>query len=432
MKPNWNNQSVFIGDNIDIMRAMNTESVDQICTDPPFNKNKRFDHVFGGKKEKGFDDAWTMDDERKEEFEDLRKWKPALFQVCRLAGLMHSRGMQGYLVFMATRLIECHRLLKETGSMYLHCDHSANAYLRMLMDGVFGQENFRNEIVWSYGKTSNAAAKKFLRGNDTILFYCKNAKVATFNPQFETRLSTRKQQLVDVGYNTKNMNGQRYLYIYDEGKVEAKIKSGKIEISEFDIVRRVDTTKGNALTTVWEIDHLNSQSKEKSGWATQKPLKLYSRMIEASSNPGDVVFDPFCGCATTLVAAENAGRQWVGIDRHPEAEKQVVQQLTKLNEGSEDWMRKVNIERKPPKRQRKMLTAKQREQAFRYLFVKQDGKCLGCGHAPGKKYMHIDHDRPIARGGDNDIGNLQLLCGPCNIKKGKGTMEELLKKLGKE
>lgn len=283
MKPNWNNQSVFIGDNIDIMRAMNTESVDQICTDPPFNKNKRFDHVFGGKKERGFEDAWTMDDERKEEFEDLRQWKPNLFQVCRLAGQMHSRGMQGYLVFMATRLIECHRLLKETGSMYLHCDHSANAYLRMLMDGVFGQENFRNEIVWSYGKTSNAAAKKFLRGNDTILFYCKNAKVATFNPQFETRLSTRKQQLVDVGYNTKNMNGQRYLYIYDEEKVDAKVKSGKIKMDEFDIVRQVDTTKGNALTTVWEIDHLNSQSKEKSGWATQKPLALYSRMILASS-----------------------------------------------------------------------------------------------------------------------------------------------------
>ena len=402
MKPNWKNQTVFIGDNIDIMRAMNTESVDQICTDPPFNKNKRFDHVFGGKKERGFDDAWTMDDARKEEFEDLRQWKPALFQVCRLAGLMHSKGMQGYLVFMATRLIECHRLLKETGSMYLHCDHSANVYLRLLMDGIFGEKNFLNEIAWCYSTPANTR-KWFPRKHDTIFSYAKKKGMNTFNLDAVRVPYARGSKLDGKGWET----GQKY--------------------------SKEDVEKGKVMTDWWpDCTPVQRLIKERSGWATQKPLALYSRMILASSNPGDVIFDPFCGCATTLVAAENAGRQWIGIDRHEEAEKQVVQQLNKLNEGSEDWLRKVNIERKPPKRQRKMLTAKQREQAFRYLFTKQDGKCLGCGHAPGKKYMHIDHDRPIARGGDNDIGNLQLLCGPCNIKKGHGTMEELLKKLGME
>lgn len=406
MKPNWNNQSVFIGDNIDIMRAMNTESVDQICTDPPFNSNKRHDHVFGGKREFGFEDAWTMDDERKEEFEDLRQWKPALFQVCRLAGLMHSKGMQGYLVFMATRLIECHRILKETGSMYLHCDHSANTYLRMLMDGIFGEKNFMNEIVWHYSNLS-AAKRHFPRKHDTILVFAKKKGIHTFNPDD-----------VRVPYSESSKNRVKY-----KGSGFAKKAKGSWINKD-----------GKIPDSVWEIPLL--KGNERSGWATQKPLKLYTRMILASSNPGDVVFDPFCGCATTLVAAENAGRQWVGCDRHPEAKKQIIKQLEKLNEGSEDWQRKVNIidvkRDGLPKRQRKMLTAKQRESAFSYLFTKQDGKCLGCGHAPGKKYMHIDHNRPIARGGDNEIGNLQLLCGPCNIKKGKGTMEELLKKLGKE
>ena len=183
MRPNWNNQSVFIGDNIDIMRKMNTESVDQICTDPPFNKNKRFDHVFEkGKKTIGFDDAWTMDDARKEEFEDLRKWKPDLFTICRMAGRMHSRGLQGYLVFMATRFIECHRLLKETGSMYLHCDHSANAYLRMLMDGIFGQDNMLNEITWCYKSTSQAK-NWFPKKHDTIYLYAKKKGLHTFNSE---------------------------------------------------------------------------------------------------------------------------------------------------------------------------------------------------------------------------------------------------------
>lgn len=260
MKPNWNNQSVFIGDNIDIMRAMNTESVDQICTDPPFNKKKKFDHVFeNGKRQPGFDDAWTMDDARKEEFEDLRKWKPTLFQVCRLAGQMNSRGMQGYLVFMATRLVECHRLLKETGSMYLHCDHSANTYLRMLMDGIFGHENFRNEIVWKYG-LGGSSPRYWSRKHDTILFYVKTDKYTFHKPT--------------------------------EPSTSAMMKG-----------------KPKGMTAIWDIPSLNNMAKERSGWATQKPVALYSRMIEASSNPGDVIFDPFCGCATTLVAAENAGRQ---------------------------------------------------------------------------------------------------------------------------
>ncbi len=458
--PNWKNQTVLIGDNIDIMRAMNSQTSDLIATDPPFNKHKKFDHIFGGKKEFGFDDAWTLHAERNEEHKLLESDHNDLYEVCKIGGKLHSKGMLGYLVFMGVRLIECKRILKETGSIYLHCDHSANTYLRLLMDGIFGQHNFRNEIIWHYGKTSNAAAKKFLRGHDTILFYAKNAELATYNSQFETRLSIRKQQLVDSGYNTKNMNGHRYLYIYDEEKVDAKVKSGKIKISEFDIIRRVDTTRGNALTTVWEIDHLNSQSKEKSGWATQKPIALYSRIILASTNPGDVVFDPFCGCATTLVAAENAGRQWIGIDRHPEAEKQVVQQLNKLNKGTEtetqnelgkDWGRRVIIINTYEKdkdgkvkkdKNGKFISLKQLPIArtdlaatipykkhFNDLYTNQNGICKGCGRHVDKHIAHIDHKVPRTKGGQDHFGNLQILCSGCNTLKGNRTMAWLMKTL---
>lgn len=402
MKPNWNNQSVFIGDNIDIMRAMNTESVDQICTDPPFNKNKRFDHVFEkGKRTIGFEDAWTMDDARKEEFEDLRKWKPTLFRVCQLAGLMHSRGLQGYLVFMATRLIECHRLLKETGSMYLHCDHSANTYLRMLMDGIFGEKNFMNEIVWHYSNLS-AAKRHFPRKHDTILVFAKKKGIHTFNPDD-----------VRVPYAESSKNRVKY-----KGSGFAKKAKGSWINKD-----------GKIPDSVWEIPLL--KGNERSGWATQKPLALYSRMILASSNPGDIVFDPFCGCATTLVAAENAGRQWVGCDRHPEAKKQIIRQLEKLNEGSVDWQRKVHIIEgaKMETRRRRSLTPKRKKLVTPYLYTKQNGICPGCENHVERKFMDIEHDRPIAKGGDDDIGNLQLLCRNCNAKKGTGTLEELKAKL---
>lgn len=350
-----------------------------------------------------------------------------------LAEKMHSKGMSTYLTMMATRLLECHRLLAKMGSMYLHCDHSANTYLRMLMDAVFGKQNFHNEIIWSYGKTSNAAAKKFLRGHDVILFYAKNAKLLKHNPQFETRLSTRKRQLIETGYNTKNMNGQRYLYIYDEAKVNAKVKSGKIKISEFDIIRRVDTTRGNAITTVWDLDHLNSQAKEVTGWAMQKPIALYSRMILASSNPGDVVLDPFCGCATTLVAAENAGRQWIGIDREKEAEKQVLIQLAKLNENTADfWRDRVIVRRDLPART-DLGDIPHYRTHFSALYTEQNGVCKLCLEQYDSHVMEMDHIVARSKGGKDNRENLQLLCTRCNKLKGNLSMTQAIakaKKLG--
>ena len=322
--------AAYYGDCEEIIQAWKEQGVqgiiDLIYLDPPFNSNRNYGHPTSKAKKSdtgsmdAFSDMWdynkTKARQRIERIVNEQKLHPAhlLLKSLHPYLLANDPGMLVYLTYMADRLRLFHGLLRDTGSIYLHCDPFANYYLRLLMDSIFGQENFRNEIVWHYGKSSNAAAKKFLRGHDTILFYAKDIKQIRFERQFETELSKRKKQLVDVGYNTKNMNGQRYLYIYDEAKVESRVKEGKLNMESFDIVRKVDTTKGNAITDAWEIDHLNSQSKENEGYKTQKPLALLDRIIKASTNEGDLVLDPFCGCGTAMHSAIQNKRRFIGMD----------------------------------------------------------------------------------------------------------------------
>ena len=433
--PNWKNQTVLIGDNIDIMRAMNSQTADLIATDPPFNKHKKFDHIFGGKKEFGFDDAWTLHAERNEEHKLLESDHNDLYEVCKIGGKLHSKGMLGYLVFMGVRLIECKRILKQTGSIYLHCDHSANVYLRLLMNGVFGEENFRNEIIWHYeNKLRDKRKRVWQNATDTILYYTKTANY-TFNSPYQKLAKPKKYAKI------KKVDGVKVTVKDASGKTQYMFSEKKL----VDNVLRIPMITG---------------SKERTGWATQKPIALYSRIILASTNPGDVVFDPFCGCATTLVAAENAGRQWIGIDRHPEVEKQVVQQLNKLNKGTEtetqdelgkDWGRRVIIINTYEKdrngkvkkdKNGKFISQKQLpitrtdlaatipyKKHFNDLYTNQNGMCNGCGRHVDKHIAHIDHKVPRTRGGQDHFGNLQILCSGCNTLKGNRTMAWLMKTL---
>ena len=343
--------------------------------------------------------------------------------------------MLGYLVFMGVRLIECKRILKETGSIYLHCDHSANVYLRLLMNGIFGEENFRNEIIWHYeNKLRDKRKRVWQNATDTILYYTKTANY-TFNPPYEKLAKPKKYARI------KKVDGV---------KVTVKDASGKTQYM-FSEKKLVDNVLCIPMIT---------GSKERTGWATQKPIALYSRIILASTNPGDVVFDPFCGCATTLVAAENAGRQCIGIDRHPEAEKQVVQQLNKLNNGTEtetqdelgkDWGRRVIIINTYEKdkngkvkkdKNGKFISLKQLPIArtdlaatipykkhFNDLYTNQNGMCNGCGRHVDKHIAHIDHKVPRTKGGQDHFGNLQILCSGCNTLKGNRTMAWLMKTL---
>ena len=398
---NCKNQTVFIGDNLPILRGLNSGIADLIATDPPFNKEKRFNHPFGtnpqdrkGKTKPGFDDAWTLDDVTKEEHELLNSQHPDLYHLCTLARKMHSAGMMAYLIMMSSRMLECHRILKETGSIYLHCDHTATAYLRMLMDGVFGKKNFRNEIIWCYEKPRPSKIR-FRQNHDTILYYAKREnstfhtlRVPTIDGKFEMRKPFKRP----------------------DGTIWTPKAPGKA-------------------ASDWWIDIPSfataMSSKERTGWATQKPIALYTRFVLASSNPGDLVIDPFCGCATTLVAAENAGRKWIGIDRDENAKVKVVEQLDKLNESTTDWLRKVIIRTDQPVRD-DLGKIPHYKTHFDRLYREQSGICPGCNWHRDAHVMTVDHDWPRSKGGQDNIENLRVLCSGCNSSKGTKTMAQLI------
>ncbi len=430
------NRTLFLEDNLPVLRGLDSKSIDLIATDPPFNKGVK---DFSGKTKAGvkvsYKDVWNWDDDVHDDWiKQIGGEHPKLYNSILHANEAAGDDMGAYLCFMAVRVLEMHRVLKDTGSIYLHCDPTASHYLKAMMDAIFGRKQFRNELVWDYRKVSNAAAKKFNRAHDIILFYAKS-KSSTFNRQYESELSDRKQELVRVGYNTKNMGGERYLYIYDEDTVKEKERLGKINRQDFDHVRYVDVTKGNVLTDVFKVDHLNSQSKENVGYPTQKPLALYKRMIEASSNPGDMVLDPFAGCATTSVAAEQLDRQWIGIDINEEAEEVIRERLDREVDASMAWNDILKVLDTAPERtddgkfaapelllespgpqEPKLSTA----EAKARLLKMDDMVCLGCGwEPPYADYLQVDHKKPKDKKGREVITNFGLLCGPCNLKKGK-------------
>lgn len=341
--------------------------------------------------------------------------------------------MQAYLIFMSLRIIECHRLLKETGSMFLHCDPTANGYLRMLMDCVFGEENFRNEIIWGYNKWTNAC-KHFQRNHETILFYAKNAEKMKFNKLFG--MTPHKSRVEERGWDSNKVEKGRVrqLLVYDREKAKNEIVKPKYD----RVVYLDDKPSGTALSACWtDIQYLGSASSERAGWRTQKPLKLYARMVLACTNPGDLIIDPFCGCATTLIAAENNGRQWIGIDRDETAWEALLKQLGKLNENSQDYWRKTLVHpRKSMPRKLdtfEPLTPAQRKKWKKDLYADQDQQCAGCDYRFEKWALEMDHDVPKSKGGEDVYDNFQLLCPRCNRRKGNRlTLAQLRALLRKE
>lgn len=204
-------------------------------------------------------------------------------------GLFEDRwenGINVYVNWMRERVMEMHRVLKPTGSIYLHCDFHASHYLKVMMDDVFGANNFQNEVVWAY-KSGGATRKRWARKHDVILFYAKNEKKMKFNPE--------KEKSYNRGYKPYGFAG---------------VKEYQDEVGWYTMVNMKD---------VWHIDMVGRTAKERLGYPTQKPEALLERIIKASSNQGDVILDPFCGCGTTVAVAERLGRQWIGIDISPTA-----------------------------------------------------------------------------------------------------------------
>ena len=328
--------------------------------------------------------------------------------------------MEAYLMMMATRLLLCRELLKETGSIFLHCDHSSNNYLRTLMDMIFGRENFRNEIVWCYTGPS-AARKQFPRKHETIYWYSKSDKWK-FNAD-----------AVKVPYDEKSIARFKKQYNEQEG-------SSKIFKASHDL-KRIQEKFGEGKTpeSWWTKFSPVGRSKEYCNKPTQKPVALYSRLVLASTDDGDLVLDPFCGCATTLVAAENRGRQWIGIDLNPTTEELVVKQLAKLSEGTEDfWRKKAKIRHDLPKRTDNRLSKKELRERKDQLIVQQMKirpylVCVVCGTPKDEFDLQVGHKHPKAGRGGWELENLQLECGRCNGRKSSTkTTEQVRAELRRE
>ena len=403
MPANWRNRTLFHGDNLGFLRAMNSESVDLIATDPPFNKGRDFhatpDSLAAGAR---FQDRWAWERDVHEEWTDqLTDDHPRLMEAIESARYAHSDGMGAFVCFMAVRLLAMHRVLKPTGSIYLHCDPTASHYLKAVMDAIFGWRNMRNQIVWCY--TSGGVSRKYFgKKHDIVLYYAKSHKDVLFNTQYRP---------------------------YSEGTMQRGLTQYKKRLNENYALSNKGAVQNDWWADIQPI--LSPTAKEQTGYPTQKPLALYERMIRASSNEGDMVCDPFAGCATTLVAAEKLQRQWVGMDIWEGSHKLVVERLrdttglfgdvtftadpperTDDGETASPFLRVKERIREPEGR--KMTRA----EMYDFLIGQHGAKCQGCDRTfDDPRYLELDHNTPRADGGWNHISNRVLLCGPCNRLK---------------
>ena len=458
-EPNWANRTIFTGDNLDVMRGMNSASVDLIYLDPPFNSNRNYSAPVGSEAAgAAFKDAWTMDDVKAAEHGEVADRNPALYKVIDAAGEAHGKPMKAYLIMMGARLLEMQRVLKPAGSIYLHCDPTAGHYLKMLMDAVFGQDNFRNEIIWKR-TTTHSDAKRWARVNDYILYYA-GSRDATWNVQYApyddayvamkyrhndgdgkgpytlgdlTSPNPRENLMYEYKGHQSPKNGWRYsLETMQRLDAEGRIWYPAEKERRLRLKRYLGEAPGRNVDSNWaDIHPLNSQAKERVGYPTQKPLALLERIIRGSSEQGDVVLDPFCGCATACVAAEDLKRQWVGIDLSPKAAELVIQRFT----GTKQLTLLANriIHRTDIPRRTDLGKLSNYRTHKHTLFGQQEGLCEGCCHPFPFRNFTIDHIVAQSRGGTDHLDNLQLLCNACNSMKGTHSQAEFraeLKRIG--
>ena len=475
---------------------MNSESVDLIATDPPFNKSKDFyatpDSLAAGA---SFQDRWSWEKDVHQDWVDqITDDYPRLMEAIESARYAHSDGMGAFMCFMAVRLLEMHRMLRSAGSIYLHCDPTASHYLKAVMDAIFGWRDFRNEIIWRRTGSHNAA-DRFGPNHDVILFYAKpdyrhverfspylNGYVEDYFKKVDDRGRYREQEL--HGSGTRNgasgkpwrgfnptAKGRHWAIpsklvlslgidpcLPQHEKLDALYKMGFIDLKSNylpqyrqyladspgvphqDIWAYQPYTKGLMRGTNDEIDKdvrwiPERDKKERVGFPTQKPVGLYSRMILSSTNQGDVVLDPFAGCATTLVAAEQEGRQWVGVDIWDKAHEVVVERLKQeglaadgdsagklafgdIHYTTEPPTRTDDGEAAAPNLRTKIKMFEppgqkmSRAAMYKHLLGQNGPQCQGCDRVfDDPRYLDLDHNTPRSDGGINHISNRILLCG---------------------
>jgi site-specific DNA-methyltransferase (adenine-specific) len=343
--------TLYYGDNLDILRRyLKDETVDLVYLDPPFNSAQNYNAFFHEKdgtdaasQIHAFEDTWHWDIETKKAYDAVTEQPGKVSDVMQaFYTFLGGNDMMAYLTMMSSRLVELRRVLKPTGSLYLHCDPTASHYLKLLCDSIFGKDNFRNEVIWKRTTAKSLAFRSLPSNHDVLLLYSKGEGYTwnqpfqaydpnNLGPKTESKYSHfdkdgRRYQLDNLLNPNKDRPNLTYEFLgvkrvwrwtkermqkaYDDGLV---IQPSPGAVPRFK--RYLDEQEGRPLDDVWEdIPPLNSQAKERLGYPTQKPVALLERIIQASSNPGDVVLDPFCGCGTTIDAAEKNSREWIGID----------------------------------------------------------------------------------------------------------------------
>ena len=466
------NRTLFIHDNLPVLQGIDSGSVALIATDPPFNKGVRaFEGlVTAGMDAKGkkvsYKDVWNWSDVQESWVSSIREDHPKLHAVIQAANMAAGEDMGAFLCWLGVRLLEMHRILRDDGSIYLHIDHTAHAWVKAMMDAIFGRGNFKNEIVWKRNNANNAGTKKLGTITDSILFYVKS-DAAIFNQLYYTQWSEAQIQRYKADeqgrmYKTADLTAPGAYtarqftwrgatppatrsWAYDESTLESLYADGRILLTRHGkprldgLIRYLDEMpSGGKIQNLWDdIARVGNTSAERTGYPTQKPLALYERIIGISSNEGDLVLDPFAGCATTAIAAERLGRGWIAIDINTEAQDVIRARLEKeaqLPTNAQSWDRAVNIMTTPPERtddgqaaapeltlvspqpRAPRLTARE----LRERLVERDGmQCQGCGWIPPhEEHMEVDHRTPKSVGGRDDLHNRVLLCGPCNGAKG--------------
>lgn len=342
--------TLYYGDNLDILRRyIKDETVDLVYLDPPFKSNQDYNVLFAeqdGSRSaaqiKAFEDTWRWDEAAARAYQEVvergGRVSDALQAFRKFLG---DNDMLAYVAMMAPRLVELRRVLKDTGSIYLHCDPTASHYLKMLMDSIFGNGNFRNEIIWQRTRVAKRQSTYFGKTHDTILLYTKS-DAAPFNPQFLEHPESYKKShynCIEPGserryglwdFTQKGSGPSRKFgnielappagkhWIWSQERIDEAMAEGRIVFTKTGtprLKRYLDASKGEYLQDIWtDIFDVNAVARERLGYPTQKPETLLERIILSSSKEGDTALDPFCGCGTAIAVAERLKRKWIGID----------------------------------------------------------------------------------------------------------------------
>ena len=493
------NRGVYIADNLDFLRSLNTGCIDLVNIDPPFAKNDTFTGnnlkpplsdaeiateqrllarwgIHSAEQARaagitwpelqrrgaGYKDYWNWDDDVHADWvTSIEATHPAVSKLLDATRHIHGEDTAAYLCFMAIRLIEIHRVLKPAGSLYLHCDHSANAYLRQLLDGIFGngegsKPGFRNEIIWSHQGSWVQPDDHFPRRHDTILWYTKS-KQYTFHPGYEDdAVSQMNYKRWRKFLTPDNRILGRHMPDHDKRfatYLNAFRKKYGREPQADDVVMEIT---GSRIGTVQYVKVVDPKTPERTGYPTQKPIALAERTIKASSNPGDIVLDCFAGCAYTAIAAERLGRRWVACDQNTRAWTIVKRQFNKPQlavldcnddtpgqqvlsgqpavtvHGPAQLPHRVSPveyevkELKPQPRSYRQADKPLmgREEMLAALLELSNGMAWCCGYVSRNEdgslaygNYQLDHIIPKSVGGDDDIKNRAPLCPAHNLLK---------------